>query len=57
MTDYLELFLSCPFVGHGSTAVSDEGLYAELQRFHRSTELELDDLEWKEDWNEKDSQI
>ncbi len=57
MTEYLEQFLACPFVGHGSTALSDEGLYAELQRFHRSTELELEDLEWKEDWDAKDSQF
>jgi hypothetical protein len=54
MADILEQFLSCPFVGHGSTAVSDEGLYAELQRFHRSTDMDLEDLEWKDDWNEKD---
>ena len=57
MTEYLEQFLMCPFVGHGCKSVTDEGLYAELQRFHRSTEMELDDLEWKENWNEKDSQI
>jgi hypothetical protein len=29
---------------------SDEGLYAELIRFHRSGEGELDDLPWKEVW-------
>jgi hypothetical protein len=34
---------------------TDEGLYAELQRFHRSGEGELDDLPWKEDfWNEEE---
>ena len=54
MADILERFLSCPFVGHGSTAVTDEGLYAELQRFYRSTESELEDLEWKEGWDEKE---
>jgi hypothetical protein len=31
--------------------VTDEGLYAELMRFHREGEGDLDDLEWKEGWN------
>ena len=30
--------------------ITDEGLYAELMRFHHATEGELDDLPWKEDW-------
>lgn len=55
MADIFDLFGSCPFVGHGNTAVSEEGLYAELQRFHRSTEADLDDLEWKEGWNAEDA--
>lgn len=38
--------------------VSDEGFYAELMRFHRSTNNELDDLPWKEDfWHEEDYAI
>lgn len=55
MADIYDLFEACPFVGHGYHPVSEEGLYAELQRFHRSTDAELDDLEWKEDWDEKDA--
>ena len=34
--------------------VTDEGVYAELMRFHREGEGELDDLPWKEDWSEED---
>jgi hypothetical protein len=31
--------------------ISDEGIYAELMRFHQSGETELDDIDWKEGWN------
>jgi hypothetical protein len=31
--------------------VSDEGIYAELMRFHREGEGDLDDMDWKEGWN------
>jgi hypothetical protein len=55
MADIYDLFVACPFVGHGYHPVSDEGLYAELQRFHRSTDAELDDLEWKEGWYAEDA--
>lgn len=50
-----DMFDRCQFIGHGCLAVTDEGLYAELQRFHRSTEAELDDLEWRDNWNAEDA--
>ena len=31
--------------------VTDEGIYAELMRFHHSGDTELDDIDWKEGWN------
>ena len=34
--------------------ITDEGLYAELMRFHHSGEGELDDLHWKEDWYDEE---
>ena len=55
MADIFGIFDACPFVGHGYTPVTDEGLYAELQRFHRSTDAELDDFDLEGDWNEEDA--
>jgi hypothetical protein len=31
--------------------ITDEGIYAELMRFHHETEVDMDDLDWKEGWN------
>jgi hypothetical protein len=36
---------------------TDEGLYAELMRFHHSGEGELEDLPWKEEWHEEDAYL
>ena len=38
-------------------AITDEGLYAELMRFHQSGEGEQDDLPWKESWDEEDAYL
>lgn len=41
-------------VYHMYEPVTDEGIYAELMRFHREGEGELDDQPWKNNWNEED---
>jgi hypothetical protein len=44
----------CPYTGHRYEPITEAGIYAELQRFHRSTTEEIDDLPWKDGWYDEE---